>query len=107
MQNEDLHDLEQKREQQLQIQKEIEILNNQQQLQKEKRMQEDKMQDMQVFILEVCALFDWWIQGQSVHQAERGARGENQARVRNRWLALFELTNHNTSSSIALHILVL
>merc|ERR1719167_2103655 len=39
LQNEDLHDLEQKREQQLQIQKEIEILNNQQQLQKEKRMQ--------------------------------------------------------------------
>ena len=48
LQNEDLHDLEQKRELQLQIQKEIEILNNQQQLQKEKRMQEDKMQDMQV-----------------------------------------------------------
>ena len=28
-------------------------------------------------------------------------------RVRNPWLALFELTNHNTSSSITLHILVL
>ena len=29
------------------------------------------------------------------------------ARVRNPWLALFELTNHNPSSSITLHILVM
>jgi len=29
------------------------------------------------------------------------------SRVRNRWFALFELTNHNTSSGITLHILVL
>ena len=30
-----------------------------------------------------------------------------QAKVRNRWFALFELTNHNTNPSIATHILVL
>ena len=36
-----------------------------------------------------------------------GLFASRSARVRNPWLALFELTNHNTSSSITIHVLVL
>ena len=49
LQTEDLGDLQKKHEQQQAIQEEIEILNQQKELQKKKRMEEDKMQDMQVF----------------------------------------------------------
>jgi len=48
LQNEDLQDLQKKRELQLSIQNDIEIINQQNQLQKEKRMEEEKLQDMQV-----------------------------------------------------------
>jgi len=48
LQTEDLGDLQKKHEQQRAIQEEIEILNQQRELQKKKRMEEDKMQDMQV-----------------------------------------------------------
>ena len=41
-------DLQKKHEQQQAIQEEIEILNQQKELQKKKRMEEDKMQEMQV-----------------------------------------------------------
>ena len=40
--------MQKKHEQQQAIQEEIEILNQQKELQKKKRMEEDKMQDMQV-----------------------------------------------------------
>merc|ERR1711973_245306 len=48
LQTEDLGDLQKKHEQQQAIQEEIEILNQQKELQKKKRMEEDKMQEMQV-----------------------------------------------------------
>ena len=48
LQNEDLQDLQKKRELQLEIQNEIEIIHQQQELQKEKRMEQEKIQNMQV-----------------------------------------------------------